>query len=79
MYGPSVMPWQPDGIWLSPYNGEYVGEEPGRGSIPPRLYTYWKRTAPYPSMMTFDGGGKGSLHCSTNQNQHAIAGPGDIK
>ena len=21
MYGPSVMPWQPDGIWLSPYNG----------------------------------------------------------
>ena len=22
MFGPSVMPYQPDGIWLSPWNGQ---------------------------------------------------------
>jgi hypothetical protein len=55
MYGPSVMPYQPKGIWLSPWNGQdwqlsKDGEQYRRS-----LYTYWKRTAPYPSMITFDG------------------------
>ena len=55
MYGPGSMPYQPEGIWLSPYNGQKWekgkdGDQYRRG-----VYTYWKRTAPYPSMMTFDG------------------------
>jgi hypothetical protein len=55
MYGKSVMPWQPQGIWLSPYNDAKwetgkEGEQYRRA-----LYTYWKRTAPYPSMINFDG------------------------
>jgi hypothetical protein len=52
--GPSVMPPQPDGIWKNPYNGlnwvEAVGEDRFRRAI----YTYWRRTGPYPSMITFD-------------------------
>lgn len=55
MFGPSVMPYQPAGIWKSPWNGQdwkmSVGEDQHRRS----LYTYLKRTAPYPSMLTFDG------------------------
>jgi hypothetical protein len=55
MYGPSVMPYQPAGIWKSPWNGQdwkmSTGEDRHRRS----LYTYLKRTAPYPSMLTFDG------------------------
>lgn len=55
MYGPSVMPYQPAGIWKSPWNGQdwkmSAGEDRHRRS----LYTYLKRTAPYPSMLTFDG------------------------
>jgi hypothetical protein len=55
MYGPPVMPWQPEGIWFSPYSGaKWVlsgGEEQYRRGI----YTYWKRTAPYPSAIAFDG------------------------
>lgn len=55
MYGPAVFPYQPDGIWLSPWNGAQwknaVGSEAHRRAV----YTYWKRTAPYPSMITFDG------------------------
>lgn len=58
MYGKSVMPWQPDGIWLSPYND--AKWETGKDGEQYRraLYTYWKRTAPYPSMMNFDGGSR---------------------
>ncbi|RYG21879.1 MAG: DUF1549 domain-containing protein [Chitinophagaceae bacterium] len=55
MFGKPVMPWQPEGIWFSPYNGskwiKSKDEEQYRRSI----YTYWKRTAPYPSSIAFDG------------------------
>jgi len=55
MYGPGVMPWQPEGIWLSPYNGATWQNSTGEDQYRRAIYTYWKRTAPYPSMMTFDG------------------------
>ncbi|GAB2787142.1 hypothetical protein GCM10027275_34740 [Rhabdobacter roseus] len=54
MYGPSVMPPQPQGIWLSPYSGESWKLSEGEDRYRRALYTYWKRTAPYPSMVTFD-------------------------
>ncbi len=54
MYGPSVMPVQPDGIWQSPYNGDSWKQSSGEDLHRRALYTYWKRTAPYPSMVTFD-------------------------
>ncbi len=54
MRGPSVMPPQPDGIWLSPYNGEKWVVSEGEDKYRRALYTYWKRTSPYPSMTTFD-------------------------
>ncbi|MEO6455347.1 MAG: DUF1553 domain-containing protein, partial [Ginsengibacter sp.] len=55
MFGPSVMPWQPSGIWLSPWNGQYWINSKGEDQYRRALYTYWKRTAPYPSMISFDG------------------------
>jgi len=55
MYGPSVMPYQPDGIWRSPYDGLKWEISRGENKYRRAVYTYWKRTAPYPSMMTFDG------------------------
>jgi len=55
MYGPGVMPWQPDGIWLSPYNGARWHNSTGEDQYRRAVYTYWKRTAPYPSMISFDG------------------------
>lgn len=54
MYGPSVMPPQPEGIWLSPYSGESWKLSEGEDRYRRAVYTYWKRTAPYPSMTTFD-------------------------
>ncbi|MDF7820969.1 DUF1553 domain-containing protein [Runella sp. MFBS21] len=54
MYGPSVMPLQPDNIWLSPYDGAKWRLSGGEDRYRRALYIYWKRTAPYPSMVTFD-------------------------
>ncbi|MBD0258121.1 MAG: DUF1553 domain-containing protein [Cytophagales bacterium] len=54
LYGPPVMPPQPEGIWQSPYNGEKWKTVRNEDSYRRALYTYWKRTAPYPSMVTFD-------------------------
>jgi hypothetical protein len=54
MYGPSVMPHQPDGVWQVVYSGDQWKQSQGEDQHRRGLYTYWRRTAPYPSMMTFD-------------------------
>jgi hypothetical protein len=56
--GPSVKPYQPDGLWQEvamPQSNTRVyvrgmGDDLHRRS----LYTYWKRAAPPPTMLTFD-------------------------
>jgi hypothetical protein len=52
--GPSVMPPQPDGLWNSPYSAEKWQTSGGEDKYRRGLYTFWKRTAPYPSFMSFD-------------------------
>ena len=57
--GPSAKPYQPEGLWA-----EYIGGSGGSLAkyVPDKgfelyrrsLYTFWKRTVPPPSMMTFD-------------------------
>ena len=54
MYGPSVMPYQPEGVWMTVYNGRKWILSKGEDKHRRALYTYWKRTSPYPSMETFD-------------------------
>ena len=54
MYGPSVKPPQPPGIWNSPYNTGSWEVSEGEDRYRRGLYTFWKRTSPYPSMMAFD-------------------------
>ncbi len=54
MYGPPVMPPQPDGIWRSAYNGSVWQTATDENRYRRAVYTYWKRTSGYPSMMTFD-------------------------
>lgn len=53
--GPSVYPAQPEGLWRAAFNGERTwstsaGEDRYRRGI----YTFWRRTVPYPSLATFD-------------------------
>ena len=53
-FGAPVMPWQPDGIWQSPYNGATWQLSDSAEQYRRAIYTYWKRSSPYPSLMTFD-------------------------
>jgi hypothetical protein len=53
--GPSVFPVQPDGLWQAAFNGQRTyptskGEDRYRRG----LYTFLRRTVPYPSLATFD-------------------------
>jgi hypothetical protein len=56
------MPWQPQGIWLSPYNGSKWIKSNAEDQYRRGIYTYWKRTAPYPSAIAFDGAAR--IFCS---------------
>jgi hypothetical protein len=53
--GPSVYPPQPDGLWRAAFNGERTwATSTGEDRYRRGLYTFWRRTVPYPSMATFD-------------------------
>ncbi|CAN5900967.1 PSD1 and planctomycete cytochrome C domain-containing protein [soil metagenome] len=53
--GPSVFPPQPDGLWRAAFNGQRSWEtSKGEDRYRRGLYTFWRRTVPYPSMATFD-------------------------
>jgi hypothetical protein len=54
MHGPSVFPPQPPGIWNQPYSSEKWTTSEGEDRYRRSLYTFWRRTSPYPSFMTFD-------------------------
>jgi len=55
--GPSVKPYQPPGLWEAvTYDGEITyDQEQGENLWRRSLYTFWKRQAPPPTMLTFDG------------------------
>ncbi|MCA9085949.1 MAG: DUF1553 domain-containing protein, partial [Planctomycetaceae bacterium] len=52
--GPSVMPYQPAGLWEEAGTGKSYRQSTGDGLYRRSLYTFWKRTAPPPSMLTLD-------------------------
>ena len=52
--GPSVFPPQPDGIWDIPYSNDKWVTSEGEDRYRRGLYTFIRRSATYPSFMTFD-------------------------
>ena len=52
--GPSVFPYQPDGIWFVPYSGDRWTESRAGDQYRRGLYTFWRRSAPYPAFLAFD-------------------------
>jgi hypothetical protein len=51
--GPSVKPYQPEGLWEAGASQTYVQSQ-GDDLFRRSLYTYWKRTLAPPSMLAFD-------------------------
>src|SRR5262249_12783637 len=52
--GPSVFPPQPPGIWTMIYSNDQWIESAREDKHRRGLYTFWRRTAPYPSFAGFD-------------------------
>jgi hypothetical protein len=52
--GPSVMPYQPTGLWEESGTGKSYAQSHGEGLYRRSLYTFWRRTSPPPSMTAFD-------------------------
>jgi hypothetical protein len=52
--GAPVMPPQPDGVWQVVYSGDKWETSKGEDKYRRGLYTFWRRTSPYPSMVSFD-------------------------
>ncbi|WP_425236535.1 DUF1553 domain-containing protein [Ulvibacterium sp.] len=68
--GPSVYPYQPEGLWdeisNKPWRYRYK-QEPGEGLYRRSLYTIWKRTSAPPSMQIFDVGDRSVCTVSRRQ------------
>jgi Protein of unknown function (DUF1553)/Protein of unknown function (DUF1549)/Concanavalin A-like lectin/glucanases superfamily/Planctomycete cytochrome C len=57
--GPSVLPYQPKGLWEEmAFGGDFSAQtyvqSHGADLYRRSLYTFWKRTVPYPGLNTFD-------------------------
>jgi hypothetical protein len=52
--GPSVFPYQPEGVWDLPYNDDTWKMSQREDRYRRGLYTFVRRTSPYPSMSVFD-------------------------
>jgi hypothetical protein len=74
--GPSVFPVQPAGIWAAAYSAETWQDDVDGDRTRRGLYTFWRRTAPYPTFLLFDATSR-ELSCSrrsrTNTPLQALA------
>ena len=52
--GPSVKPYQPDGLWDVAMGRPKYDRSTGPDLYRRSLYTFWKRTVPHPAMTVFD-------------------------
>lgn len=52
--GASVKPYQPAGLWEESGTGKTYAQDHGDKLYRRSLYTFWRRTAPPPTMLTFD-------------------------
>jgi hypothetical protein len=78
--GPSVFPWQPEGIWDNPYSDEVWKTSEGEDKYRRGLYTFIRRTSPYPTFMTFDATSREFCtvrRVRTNTPLQALAGLND--
>jgi hypothetical protein len=63
--GPSVRPYQPEGVWEEKSASWKYEPDKGQGLYRRSLYTYWKRTVPHPAMTAFDAAERNN--CTVNR------------
>jgi hypothetical protein len=58
MYGKPVLPFQPDGVWQAVNSSLTYKQSVGEDNYRRAIYTFARRTGPYPSMLSFDAGSR---------------------
>ncbi len=79
--GPSVKPYQPPGLVKELTGTEDYKQDHGESLYRRSLYTFWKRTVPQPTMMTFDAAGRETCvvrETRTNTPLQALALMNDV-
>ena len=71
--GPSVKPYQPAGLWEESGTNKTYQQDKGEALYRRSLYTFWRRTSPPPSMLTFDAHVARIMHCPTRNHVDAAA------
>jgi hypothetical protein len=72
--GPSVKPYQPEGLWTE-LSGQSYQQEHGENLYRRSLYTFWKRTITPPTMANFDASSRETCvvrHSLTNTPLQAL-------
>jgi len=54
MFGRAVYPYQPEGVWDIPYSSDKWVQSQGEDQYRRSVYTFIRRSAPYPSLVTYD-------------------------
>ena len=79
--GPSVKPYQPDGLWQEIASDTEYTQAHGDDLYRRSMYTYWKRTVAPPAMVTLDATGREAClvqRARTNTPLQALALMNDI-
>lgn len=79
--GPSVKPYQPEGLWSFGSNKNYE-QDTGENLYRRSLYTFWKRTVPPPAMNIFDAPSRSTCiieRPNTNTPLQALALMNDVQ
>jgi Protein of unknown function (DUF1553)/Protein of unknown function (DUF1549)/Planctomycete cytochrome C len=67
--GPSVFPYQPDGIWTQLYSSDQWVTSKGEDKYRRGIYTFWRRTSTYPAYISFDAPSR-ELICPRRQRSN---------
>lgn len=67
--GPSVFPYQPDGIWTQLYSSDQWVTSKGEDKYRRGVYTFWRRTSTYPAFIAFDAPSR-ELICPRRQRSN---------
>jgi hypothetical protein len=77
--GPSVFPPQPDGIWTMIYSGDKWKMSEGEDKYRRGLYTFSRRTAPYPTFVNFDSTSREVACTRRGADEYSAAGADDAE
>jgi hypothetical protein len=67
--GPSVFPYQPEGIWTQLYSDDRWVMSKGEDKYRRGIYTFWRRTSTYPAFVSFDAPSR-ELICARRQRSN---------